>query len=94
MRLLRQGDAVDPAPAGSVAPRAFRPRPWQEWAIRGLLAAVQLALIGLAAWLAGQIPMPLLENWLPVKHVLIAIVAVTAGGKCLIDTLFFDRYWP
>lgn len=69
-------------------------RPWQEWVVRGCLALVQLALIGTATWFALQIPMPLLENWLPVKNVVIAVAAVTAGGKCLIDTLFFDRYWP
>lgn len=61
--------------------------------MRVVLAFVQLALIGTAAWFAAQIPLPLLDNWLPVKNVLIAIAAVTTGGKCLIDTLFYDRFW-
>lgn len=91
MRLLRQRDAVDPG--GPLSP-AWPALPWREWVLRGVLAAVQLALIGCAAWFAGQIPVPLLDNWLPIKNVVIAIVAVTAGGKCLFDTFFYDRFQP
>ena len=91
MRLLRQRDGADQAAGGQVAPTG--PVSAREWVLRGCFALLQLLLIGLAAWFASRIPLPLLDNWLPIKNVVIAIIAVTAAGKCLIDTLFYDRFW-
>ena len=64
--------------------------PWERW----VLLACRLATIGLVAWIAARIPLPVLENWLAVKYVVIAGCAVTTAGKCLFDTLYYDRYWP
>ena len=61
---------------------------------RWLLFALRATIIVLCAWIAGQLPLPILDQWLPVKNVVITGVAVILTGKSLYDTLFFDRYWP
>lgn len=50
------------------------------------------AATGLVAWLAFQVPFPLLDDWLPLKNVLGVVVAITLAGKTLFDTLFFPRH--
>ena len=64
------------------------------WIQRALDLCLRLALIFLGAWIALHLPFPLLDDWLPVKNVVVAITAIVLSGKSLYDTLFFDRYWP
>jgi hypothetical protein len=88
MRLLRQGDGTR-RPAEVRAPSVGAPRP-DRWA---RLAFRLLVIAGLTG-LLGAVPLPLLDDWLPIRNVLVAVFAVTATGKALFDTLFFDRYRP
>ncbi len=62
--------------------------------VRWLLLLQRLLIIGMCAWIALNLPMPFLTEWLPVKNIVVAISAIVASGKALVDTLFFDRYWP
>ncbi len=41
-----------------------------------------------------QAPLPMLDEWLPVRNILVACVSIAAAGKLLVDTLFYDRFWP
>jgi hypothetical protein len=69
-------------------PRPLRPA--ERWA----LLALRLAMICLVAWIAIELPMPVLEDWLAVKDVTVAVAAIILSGKVLFDTLFYDHYWP
>ena len=64
---------------------------WQAALARFLRRLVTLAG---ATWVAYRIPLPILEEWLPFRDVLVATVSVLALGKLLFDTLFYDRFWP
>jgi hypothetical protein len=64
------------------------------WGARWLLFFLRVAEIGLSAWIAVLLPLPILDEWLPVKNVVIAVLTIVLIGKSLFDTLFFDRYWP
>ena len=55
---------------------------------------MRLALLGLGAWAAGHVPLPLLDDWLPVRNLVTAAATVMATGKLLYDTLFYDRFQP
>jgi hypothetical protein len=61
---------------------------------RWLLALSELAIIGLSALLLSKLTLPFVEDWAPVKQVVIAVTSVILSGKCLFDTLFFDRRQP
>jgi hypothetical protein len=63
-------------------------------ALRWTLLGVRVLGIAAGAAVLGRIPLPLLDEWLPVKNVVIAVAAVALMGKCLYDTLFYDRFWP
>lgn len=67
--------------------RAAAPGPWGA-------ALGRLAAIGAGALLLLAVPMPFLNEWLPVRDVLVVALAVLLAGKCLFDTLFYDRFWP
>jgi len=69
------------------------PRTW-PWSYRWVLFLLQAGIIALCAWIAIQVPTPLVEDWLPVKNVLVGCVAIILTGKSLFDTLFFDRFRP
>ena len=70
------------------------PRKVMSLAERWALFALRAAEIGLCAWIAVLLPLPILDEWLPVKNVVIAVFTIVLIGKSLFDTLFFDRYWP
>ena len=61
---------------------------------RLLLLCLRLTILWLCASIAAQVPFPVIEEWLPVKNVVIAVVSVGWTGKILIDTFFYDRFWP
>ncbi len=100
MRVLRQGDAggTDPevAPSGSALylstadPNGAPRRPLNRW----LRLVIRLATIAAVASLSTRVPLPLIDNWLPVRNVMIAVAAIMLIGRALYDTLFFDHYWP
>ena len=56
--------------------------------------ALRLATIAVGAWAVSRLPLPLLDDWLPIKNVVIAVVSVGLTGKALYDTLFYDHFWP
>lgn len=74
------------SPSGGVEP--------QPLLHRLVLLLLQLTAIALAAWISSRIPLPVLDSWLPVKNIVVAGTAIVLAGKCLYDTLFFDRFWP
>ena len=63
---------------------------WRRWS----LALLRIGLIAVGASLLTRVPLPVLDDWLPVKNVIIAAVAVGLIGKTLFDTLFYDHFWP
>lgn len=92
MRLLRPG--IRAGEAGPLIPPG---------AARWIRAGLTLLAIAAAAWVgirwsvpmppdgaAGWVPPP--DDLLPFKNVVVAALAVLAGGKCLYDTFFFDRH--
>lgn len=76
-------------PSAEEAGKSFR-GPWQRW----LHFVLECVIIGLIAWIAIEMPLPVMDDWLPVKNVLVAGIAVALGGKALYDTLFYDHFWP
>ena len=70
------------------------PPPPLSWWDRLFLLAKRWVLILAGGQIAQLLPLPLLEDWLPVKHILIAVVTVILMGKTLFDTLFYDRFVP
>lgn len=76
-----------------ISPLRAHPERWMR-AARLLWTLVRPPAVGAAVWLAFQLPMPILDDWLPVKHVLAAILAVTSAGATLYDTLFYSRFRP
>lgn len=83
---------MEPAPTLPESPPA-PPARWSWWD-RLFLLAKRWVLIVVGAQIAQSLPLPLLEDWLPVKHILIAVVTVMLMGKALFDTLFYDRFVP
>ncbi len=69
------------------------PDPWMG-ALRVLWAIARPIGVGAAVWLVFQLPMPILDDWLPVKHVAGAVLAVTSAGATLYNTLFYSRFRP
>lgn len=63
---------------------------WRRWG----LALLRIGLIAAGASVLMRVPLPVLEDWLPVKNVVIAVAAVGLIGKTLFDTLFYDHFWP
>jgi hypothetical protein len=61
---------------------------------RWLLALSQLAIIGLSAAILVKLRLPIIDDWMPLKQVVVAVASVILAGKCLFDTLFFDRRQP
>ncbi|HEU4752983.1 MAG TPA: hypothetical protein VFU47_07725, partial [Armatimonadota bacterium] len=65
---------MKPEPA---APRPTRPAPqapprWERW----LALLLRLCAIALGAWIAVHMPLPVLEDWLPVRDVLVVLAAI------------------
>jgi hypothetical protein len=69
-------------------------RRWRQPLQRLGVLAHRLFLIVGYAWVGVQIELPLLTAYLPLKNVLVCLVAVLLVGKTLFDTLFFDHYRP
>ena len=80
---------VETAPAEPER-RPVRPRV----VARCVRLAVRIPLILGAAWLADQVPVPMLETTLSLKAPLIALVAVMLIGSTVYDTLYYDRFRP
>lgn len=55
---------------------------------RWLAALEQCAMIAVAATIIALAPLPLVQEWLPIKNVILAAGTVTLIGKTLYDTLF------
>lgn len=83
-----------PEPALEPLEGAVLPPPGRWRAARRWLRLGWLVPITLGAQLLIRLPLPVLDDWLPLKNVLVAGAAVILGGKCLLDTFFYDRYWP
>ncbi|MFN3649120.1 MAG: hypothetical protein ACK47B_06015 [Armatimonadota bacterium] len=51
--------------------------------------------VGILVWVVvARLPVPFLADWLPVRNLVAAVLAVTLAGKTLYDTLFYERFWP
>ena len=86
----RRTDPMPDEPVGSTAPEEETPQ-------RGaLLERLLLRLIAIAigSQLLLRLPLPIFDDWLPLRDVLVVIGAVILAGRALYDTLFFDRFWP
>jgi hypothetical protein len=81
-------------PEPTTAPGPALPAAPASWWDRLLLLAQRWVLIVAGAQVAQRLPLPLLEEWLPIKHIVIAVVTVILMGKTLFDTLFYDRFVP
>ena len=64
--------------------------PLERW----LLALTRIAIIGLATSILARIRLPLIDDWLPMKDIVVAVVGIILAGKCLFDTLFYDHFQP
>ena len=62
--------------------------------VRWLELGLELTIVALTAWILTQLPLPVLDDWLTAKNIVIALAAIGYGGKCLYDTLFYDRFMP
>lgn len=81
-------------PAPTLPESTPAPRTRSPWWGRLFLLAQRWVLIIAGAQIAQALPLPLLEDWLPVKHLAIAVATVILMGKALFDTLFYDRFVP
>jgi hypothetical protein len=52
------------------------------------------ALIAVAAALLLRLPLPIFDDYLALRDVIIVATAVMLTGKAVFDTFFYDRYWP
>jgi hypothetical protein len=59
---------------------------------RWLLTLSRIVIIFLVASILTRLPLPIVEDWLPIKDVVIAVVSVILAGKCLFDTFFYDHF--
>ena len=82
--------AVHPVEGGAPSPDERRYRAWKPW----LQLFRRLALIFLGAALLLRLPISLVQEWLTVRTVAVAVVAVCLAGKSLYNSLFYDRFWP
>lgn len=64
--------------------------PLERW----LLALTRIAIIGLTTSILARLRLPLIDEWLPMKDVIVAVTGIVLAGKCLFDTLFYDRFQP
>jgi hypothetical protein len=82
-----------PDPAPGTGPLGDDPRSW-PLAYRWLLFALRTSIVLLCAWIAVRLPLPIVQDWLPLRNVVVAGVSILLIGKGLYDTLFYDRFWP
>ena len=69
------------------------PPPWTfASALEKLLRRV--AIIAVAAAILLRLPLPIFDDYLALRDVIIVATAVILTGKSVFDTLFYDRYWP
>jgi hypothetical protein len=77
-----------PLPPDEIAgPRALRAERW-------ILLVLRLTQIGLLTWIALTLPVPALEQGLPLKAPLVVLAAILLTGKAFYDTLFYSRFRP
>jgi hypothetical protein len=62
--------------------------------LRLALLCCRLTSIALIAWIGMNVHLPVLDDWLPLKNVLVAVCAIILAGKCLFDTFFYDHFRP
>lgn len=82
-----------------MSPRSTRatqppPPPPLTRAERWSLLLVRVAAILAGAVFCSRLPLPVLEEWLPLKNVAVAVAAVVLTGRALYDTFFYDRFLP
>jgi len=58
------------------------------------LLDLSLDLLGAAGWtwMAVAVPLPAISEYLTVKNVVIAFVAIVWVGRAIVDTFFYDRH--
>jgi hypothetical protein len=54
----------------------------------------QVAIIAVAAAILLRLPLPIFDEYLALRDVIIVAAAIMLMGKAVFDTLFYDRYWP
>ena len=54
----------------------------------------RLFLIVGYSWVGIHLELPIIADYLPLKNVLICLVAILLIGKTLFDSLFYDHYRP
>jgi hypothetical protein len=69
-------------------------RRWRRPLVRLGELGHRLFLIVGYAWVGVEIELPVIGDYLPLKNVLVCLVAVLFIGKTIFDTLFFDHYQP
>ncbi|MCC2668232.1 MAG: hypothetical protein K0Q72_703 [Armatimonadetes bacterium] len=79
-----------PPPPPTEAEQPLIPPVLERW----LLALTRIAINFLAAAILMRLPLPIVADWLAIKDVVIAVVAVILSGKCLFDTFFYDHFHP
>ncbi len=52
------------------------------------------AIIAVAAAFLLRLPLPVFEEYLALRDVIIVAAAVILIGKSVFDTFFYDRFWP
>ena len=74
-------------------PKEERLKP-EKWWLRWVLLGFRVAQILLVAYILRWLSVPLLEEWMPLKNFVVAVVTVVLIGKTLFDTLFYDHFLP
>jgi hypothetical protein len=70
--------------------RAYRIARADRWA----RLARRLLMVAAVTWTALRLPLPMLNDYLQLRDVIVTITSILVTGKLLFDTLFFDHYWP
>lgn len=93
---------VRPLPVMSTLP-PNEPSPLAEgvslppaWTLASALEKLlrQVAIIAVAAAVLMRLPLPIFDEYLALRDVIIVATAVILTGKSVFDTFFYDRYWP
>lgn len=61
-------------------------------ALENLLRRV--AIIAVVAAILLRLPLPIFDEYLALRDVIIVATAVMLTGKSVFDTFFYDRFWP
>jgi hypothetical protein len=69
-------------------------RRWRRPLVRLGEFCHRVFLIAGYAWVGVEIDLPVIGDYLPLKNVLVCLVAVLFIGMTIYDTLFYDHYQP